>query len=312
MADELDKMEAEDRSALHEAMEQGMISVAKAGIVTRFKADTSILAACNPKMSRFDDYSSPMEQVNLPASLISRFDLFFMIKDVLDRTKDEAIAAHILRTHRSGELISQYKKKGKALDKKEQAEIDAIATPEIDPLLLRKYISYARQNIFPMLSSEALEAIGEFYVNLRDMGRKEGSYAATHRQLEGLVRLSEASARVRLSDTVEKEDAERAIMLVRASLKDVVTDPETGKIDYDIIATGMTHTQATNMKKILGIVKAKAKENDQVPVQDVLDEAKDHGIEPDKARELISRLEKTGELYMPRHGFLKPTQRDRE
>ncbi|MCX6798626.1 MAG: minichromosome maintenance protein MCM, partial [Candidatus Diapherotrites archaeon] len=314
MVDELDKMEAEDRSALHEAMEQGMISIAKAGIVTRFKTDTSILAACNPKLSRFDPYSPFIEQVNLPASLISRFDLFFMIKDVLDRTKDEAIADHILRTHKSGEIIAQYKKKGKALEKKDQEEIDAMAAPEIYPTLLRKYISYARQNVFPVLSKEAIETIGDFYVNLRDMGRKEGSYAATHRQLEGLVRLSEASARVRLSDTAEKEDAERAIRLVKASLSDVVTDPETGKIDYDIIATGITHSQVTNMKKILGIVKAKSREreNGTVPMQEVIEEAKLEGIDTDKARELIGRLEKTGDLYMPKHGQLKPTQRDKE
>ena len=124
MVDELDKMDAEDRSAMHEAMEQGMISVAKAGIVTRFKSDTSILAAANPKMSRFEQYTPFIEQINLPASLISRFDLFFMIKDVLDKTKDEAITAHILKTHKSGELISQYKKKGKILLKHDQDDIE--------------------------------------------------------------------------------------------------------------------------------------------------------------------------------------------
>ncbi len=309
MADELDKMDPEDRFALHEAMEQGMVSVAKAGIVTRFKADTSILAACNPKLSRFDQYTPFIEQINLPATLISRFDLFFMIRDVLDKTKDEAIAAHILRTHKSGEIISQYKKKGKALKKKEMEEIEAIAAPAIEPGLLGKYISYARQNIFPALCREAIAAISEFYVSLRDSGRKEGSYAATHRQLEGLVRLGEASARVRLSDIVEKQDAERAIRLMRASLSDVVTDPETGKIDYDIIATGVTHTQVTNMKKILNMVKSKARDVDAVPVQDVLDEAESEGISKDKARDLIAKLERKGELYRPRHDVLKPTQR---
>jgi replicative DNA helicase Mcm len=310
MADELDKMDPEDRYALHEAMEQGMISVAKAGIVTRFKAETSILAAANPKFSRFDQYTPFIEQVNLPPTLISRFDLFFMIKDVLDRTRDEAISAHILQIHKSGEIISQYKKKGKTLSKQQQQEIEEIAAPAIGPDLLSKYLSYARQNIFPALTDEAIATISDFYVNLRDLGRKEGSYTATHRQLEGLVRLSEASARVRLSDTAEKEDAERAIRLVKASLNDVVTDPETGKIDYDIIATGVTHTQITNMKKILGIVQNKAREMDAVPVQDVLTEAEAEGISKDKARDLIAKLEKNGELYRPRHDLLKPTQKE--
>ena len=310
MADELDKMDPEERSAMHEAMEQGRVSVAKAGIVTRFRADTSILAAANPKMSRFDRYRPFIEQVDLPATLISRFDLFFMIKDVLDKTRDEAIAAHILRTHKSGEIISQAKKKGKALKKEEEEEINAIAAPKIDPTLLGKYISYTRQNIFPTMTNESMAAIEEFYINLRDTGRKDESYAATHRQLDGLVRLSEASARIRLSDTVEKEDAERAIKLVRSSLKDVVTDPETGKIDYDIIATGQTHTQVTNMKKILQIVKGMAREMDAVPMQDVLSQAESEGIAKDRARDLIAKLEKKGELYRPRHDTLKPTMKE--
>ena len=309
MADELDKMAPEDRVALHEAMEQGMISVAKAGMVTRFRADTSILAAANPKFSRFDAFQPFIDQIEMPASLISRFDLFFMIRDVLDRTKDEQISEHILRTHKAGEIISQYKKKGKKLDIAQNDALKKIATPQIEIGLLRKFISFARQNSFPIMDNEAHSAINDFYMSLRDMGRKEGSYAATHRQLEGLVRLSEASARVRLSDVVEKKDAERAIRLVRASLQDLVTDPETGKIDYDIIATGQTHTQVTNMKKILNIVKGKTQDTDMVPVQDVLEEAKAENISEDKARDLIEKLEKKGELYKPRHGFLKPTNR---
>jgi len=309
MVDELDKMDPEDRSAMHEAMEQGMISVAKAGIVTRFKSDTSILAAANPKMSRFEPYTPFIEQINLPATLISRFDLFFMIKDVLDRTKDEAITAHILKTHKGGEMLSQSKKKGIALDKAVQDEINAISAPQIDPEMLGKYISFARQNIFPVMTKEAIQTISEFYIGLRDIGRKEGSYAATHRQLEGLVRLSEASARVRLSDEAGKEDADRAVRLVKASLSDVVTDPETGKIDYDIIMTGQTHTQVTNMRKILSIVREKAGEQDLVPLQEVLNEAEGAGINKDRARDLIAKLEKNGELYRPRHNFLKPTQK---
>lgn len=310
MVDEMDKMEAEDRSAMHEAMEQGMISVAKAGIVTRFKSDTSILAAANPKMSRFEQYTPFIEQINLPASLISRFDLFFMIRDVLDKTRDEAIAAHILKNHAAGEKVSQYRKKGKALTLKEKEESDS-ATPTITPDLLGKYISYARQKVFPILCDEASRVLHDFYIGLRDIGRKEGSYAATHRQLEGLVRLSEASARVRLSDTVEKRDAERAVKLVKASLGDLVTDPETGKIDYDIIMTGQTHTQVTHMREILSLVRKGVSEGqDMVPLQDVLNEAEGMGINKEKAKDLISKLEKNGELYSPRHNFLKPTHKE--
>ncbi|MBI5553216.1 MAG: minichromosome maintenance protein MCM, partial [Candidatus Diapherotrites archaeon] len=135
--DEFDKMDTEDRSAMHEAMEQGMISVAKAGMVTRFKTDTSILAAANPKYSRFDPYQPFIEQINLPPTLISRFDLFFMLRDVLDHKKDEEISMHILQTHRAGELMLQ-KIKGKDKEAKELEKLKERITPKISGELLKK------------------------------------------------------------------------------------------------------------------------------------------------------------------------------
>lgn len=310
MVDELDKMPSDERSALHEAMEQGTVSVAKAGIITRFKTDTSILAAANPKFSRFEQYEPLIEQIDLPPTLISRFDLFFMIKDVLDRTRDTEIASFILKTHQAGEKLLQVQLSGKKLKKKEEEQIKAFTQPVIEPDLLRKYISYARQKVFPILLKEAIETLAEFYVNLREKGKQEGSYAATHRQLEGLVRLSEASARVRLSNVVEKQDAERAIRLLKRSLKDVVTDPETGKIDIDLIIAGQTHTQLENMRKLLAIIKEKSKQQDNVPVDDVIAEASQFGLDREKVEDLLNKLERKGEIYKPRYGFVKPTQRD--
>jgi len=307
MVDEFDKMEKDDRSAMHEAMEQQQISVAKAGIVTKFKCDTSILAAANPKYSRFDPYQPFIEQIDLPASLISRFDLFFMIKDVLDRTKDLEIASHIVKTHRVGEIMLQNKKKGRSTTDKDIQMIKDQITPKISGDMLKKYISYARQNIFPILAEDSGRELTEFYVGLRDLGRKEGAYSATHRQLEGLIRLAEASARVRLSDVVERRDVERAIRLVKTSLQDLVTDPETGKIDIDIITSGQTHTTLTNLKKILGIIKEKAQELDMVPIEDVINEGKTTGMDADKVRDMLMKLQKSGDIYYPKHGFVKPT-----
>jgi replicative DNA helicase Mcm len=307
--DEFDKMETEDRSAMHEAMEQGMVSVAKAGIVTRFKTDTSILAAANPKYSRFDPFQPFIEQINLPPTLISRFDLFFMLRDVLDKTKDTEIANHILQTHRVGEIIRQQKHRKIKKSDDEVEEMKEKITPKIDSEMLKKYVAYARQKIFPAMTKKAIETISEFYVNLRESGRKEGAYAATHRQLEGLVRLSEASARVRLSDKATEEDAYRAIKLFKTSMQELVTDPETGKIDVDIITSGRTHTQLNNLKTILSIIKSKAQEIDSIPVEELIEEAKTQGIESETVREIIQKLEKTGDIYKPRHGFVKPTQK---
>ncbi len=307
MVDEFDKMETEDRSAMHESMEQQQISVAKAGIVTKFKTETSVLAAANPKYSRFDPYQPFMEQIDLPPSLISRFDLFFMIKDVLDRTKDAEIAGHILKSHRVGELIVERKSKGITKKTKEVEEMEELVTPKISGELLKKYISYARQQIFPVLTEQTMKDLSEYYLSLRDQGRKEGAYSATHRQLEGLIRLSEASARVRLCAAVERQDVERAIRLLRTSLQDLVTDPETGKIDIDIITSGQTHTMLSNMKKLLAFIKEKAQELDMVPLEEVMNEGKTIGMDAEKVRDILDKLDKSGDIYRPRHGFLKPT-----
>jgi len=309
IVDEFDKMDEDDRSAMHEAMEQEMISVAKAGIVTRFKTETSILAAANPKFARFDPFTPYMEQINLPPTLVSRFDLFFLIKDVLDRVKDEEIATHILMTHKAGEILIQEKKTGKKIKAKELEELEKIITPPIEPDLLKKYIAYARQHIAPILTEEATKAISEFYLNLRELGKKEGSYAATHRQLEGLVRLSEASARIRLNDKVEKEDAERAIRLVRASLQEVVVDPTTGKIDIDLITSGQPHSKIQNLRVVLNIIREKAREMDMVPVIDIVEEAATQGIEKDKVNDIINELKRRGEVYEKRHGFIDVTEK---
>jgi len=308
MADELDKMDPQDRSALHEAMEQGMISIAKAGIISRFKTDTSLLAAANPKYSRFDKFQPLLEQVELPASLISRFDLFFMIRDVLDRTMDQKISEHILKTHQSGEKLRSSKKTGKALSKEDKEHIDKITEPLISDTLLRKYIAYARQNCFPVMSQESMDRIGEFYDGLRDQGRGQGAYAATARQLEGLVRLAEASARVKLKNVVEIDDAEKAIMLVKRSLEDTVTDPETGKIDIDIVTSGSTHTKQNAISTTFRIIKDAMSEGiDMVPIEQVVAEAMEKGVSEDKVMSALGDLEKKGDIYKPRHHYVKPT-----
>lgn len=307
MIDEFDKMETEDRSAMHEAMEQGMVSVAKAGIVTRFKTETTILAAANPKFARFDQFRNFMEQIDLPPTLISRFDLFFMIFDVLDKKRDQEIANFILKTHQRGEAMLQHRFSSK--QKKQEGE-DTTAAPSIAHEVLRKYIAYARQNVFPVLTKESIQAISDYYVNLRDQGKSAGTYTATHRQLEGLIRLSEGSARIRLSDTVEIQDAERAIRLLRTSLQQLVTDKETGTFDIDIVTSGQSTSQTNKVKNVLGIVQQLSQEHDKVLIDMVFDEAGKVGIDRDKVREIIQQLKKSGDIYEPSHGVLKPVRKE--
>ncbi|MEI8364297.1 MAG: minichromosome maintenance protein MCM [archaeon] len=309
MIDEFDKMLPDDRSALHEAMAQGTVSVSKAGLYTKFKADTSILAAANPKYNRFDRYKNPIEQIDLPFSLISRFDLYFIIPDILDRGMDLSITKHILKTHR---LAQQYTgiEKNKSISKEELQIIEKEISPKIKPDLFKKYVAFARQNIIPVLSEEASNKILNYYVELRDLGRGKKSFTATPRQLEGLIRLSEASAKIKLKSIIDPEDAERAIRIFKTSLEQTATDKETGVIDIDILTTGQSQSERNFMKNITKLIRDLTVDGNPVPVSKVLELAVKENMPEERVREAISKLKKIGDLYEPRAGLLKVTEPD--
>ena len=236
MVDEFDKMDAEDRSAMHEALEQETVSIAKAGIVTSFKTETSVLAAANPKFGRFNAYKTLPEQIEVPSTLMSRFDLFFILQDLVDEKKDMDTVSAIIKTHKTGALLQ---KQGYSnLSEKDKTTLEKInTTPSLDVDLIRKYISYARLRVFPVLSENAGKILQKFFINLRQKSQG-GAVTVTFRQLEALIRLAEASARVRLSDKVLEEDVDRALRLYKKSMEQVGMDPETGEMDIDIITTG--------------------------------------------------------------------------
>ncbi len=306
--DEFEKIDPKDRAALHEAMEQQQISVAKAGIVTRFKAETSILAAANPKFGRFDPNENPLTQINIEPTILSRFDLMFIIRDVLDKKTDAEVAEHILKTHKAGEMRMQYEKGETELTIKEVEKAEEIVKPEIDIDLLRKYVAYARTHVFPVLTEEAMEEIKNFFVNFRALGKQKGTVPATARQLEALIRLAEASARVRLSQYVTREDAQRAIDLFKASLEQVLLDQSTGLPDIDIIVTGQTRTKREQIKLVLNIIRTECQEQDMVALDDIIELAKEYGIERDDVKEIVERLKRDGSIYEPRPGFFRPAE----
>ncbi|MDD4984032.1 MAG: minichromosome maintenance protein MCM, partial [Candidatus ainarchaeum sp.] len=297
MIDEFDKMNPEDRSAMHEAMEQETVSIAKAGIVSNFKTETSILAAANPKYGRFDQYKTIPEQIEIPPTLMSRFDLFFSIKDLLDEKKDRETVMSILKGHKTGELLSRMKQTD--LVKKDRDYLEKSSKPQINPDLLKKYISYARTKIFPILSDKAMDRLGKFFIDLRKKS-KDGRVTVTYRQLEALIRLSEASARVRLAPTVEIDDAERAIKLFRTSMEQVGMDPETGDMDIDIISTGQSHSQAVQMRNMLEVIKDWCKEHDSINLHKLMSEAEAKKIDKTKVQDYVSKLLRAGDVYEPK------------
>ncbi|OYR49749.1 LAGLIDADG family homing endonuclease [Halorubrum sp. Ea8] len=308
--DELDKMDSSDRSAMHEGLEQQKISVSKAGINATLKARCSLLGAANPKYGRFDQYEPIGEQIDLEPALISRFDLIFTVTDSPDPEHDSRLAKHIIKTNYAGELNTQREELASSEFTSDQvAEVTQEVAPEIDAELLRKYIAHAKRSCYPTMTEEAKELIEEFYVDLRSKGADEDApVPVTARKLEAMVRLAEASARLRLSDTVEREDADRATDIVESCLKDIGVDPETGQFDADVVETGTSKSQRDRIKNIKGLIADIEEEYQEgAPVEEVLDRAGEIGMDPGKAEQEIEKLRTKGEVYEPKQGHLRTT-----
>jgi replicative DNA helicase Mcm len=288
MIDEMDKMNKEDRDSMHEAMEQQCVSISKANIQATLRAEASVLAAANPKFGRFDPFMTIAEQIDMPPSLINRFDLIFPIKDLPEKEKDIAMSGFILRLHQN------------------KAENKVI--PDIDTKLLRKYVAYARQNVFPKLTDEAVKEIQAYYVKMRSSGTDvEGikSVPISARQLEAIIRMSESSAKVRLSTKVEPEDARRAIDLIQHCLMEIAIDKETGKIDIDKISSGITASERGKLVGVKEIINdLEHKIGKVIPIDDIIKEAEERGISSDKVEDSIEKLKRSGDIFEPRRGFI--------
>ncbi|WP_435360170.1 LAGLIDADG family homing endonuclease [Haloarchaeobius sp. DFWS5] len=301
---------SEDRSAMHEALEQQKISVSKAGINATLKSRCSLLGAANPKYGRFDQYEPIGEQIELEPALISRFDLIFTVTDNPNPDKDRDLAEHIINTNYAGELHTQQTNMtNHDVDPAEVERMTEKVDPDIDPDLVRKYIAYSKQHCYPRMTEEAREAIRDFYVDLRSKGQDEDApVPVTARKLEALVRLSEASARMRLSDTVEAEDADRVITIVRECLQNIGVDPETGEFDADVIETGTSKSQRDrikNLKQLIGDIEEDY--DDGAPVDVVMERADEIGMDHSKAEHEIEKLKQKGEVYEPRTDHLRTT-----
>ncbi len=300
--DELDKMEADDRSSMHEAMEQQTISIAKAGIMATLKSRCALLGAANPKFGRFDRYEPIAKQINMPPALLSRFDLIFILTDEPLVSRDTAIAEHILKAHYAGELA--LRKDSIINSGISQKEINAameVIQPVIESEMLRKYIAYTKRNIFPIIQDDARKQLIDFYLGLRKQGEDPNSpVPVTARQLEALIRLAEASSRVRLSNEITTEDTSRVIRIVMASLKQVMTDPETGKLDSDIINVGITKNQRDRIKILKEIIRELQDEHNGVaPIEEIISRADESGIKKDDVERAIEALKASGEIYEP-------------
>jgi len=285
MIDELDKMAKEDGWAMHEALEQQTVTISKANIQATLRCETTVLAAANPKFGRFDPYETVANQIDLAPTLINRFDLIFPIKDIPDAKKDEKLASFMLELHQNN-----------------------IETPPLTTEFLRKYIAYARKNIVPKLTDGAIEELKEYFIKMRasaGTGASARVVPISARQLEGLVRLSEASAKLHLRDKVLKKDAKKAVELLDYCLRQVAMDEETGQIDIDRIATSMPASQRNKIITVKEIIAdLENKVGKVVPIEDIVKGSQSKGLTESEIEDIIQKLKKSGDIFEPRHGFI--------
>ena len=270
--DELDKLSIEELQSLHEAMEQQTITIDKANIHATLRTETSILAAANPKFGRWDKMKSIVDQMDLPPTIVNRFDLIFVLIDEPNPQQDETIV---------NELLKGLKEEKKA---------------PLDKDLLRKYIIYAKK-IEPQWTTAALDIVKDFYIKLRSSSG-EDTIPITTRQLMSIIRIAEASAKIRLSPVVTEDDVNLAKELLLYSLKEVGINPENNRLDIDIIMSGISSTQRQKLSKVLDIIKDLQKDfPDGIPLNEILNESKKYNLEEEKVKETIDKLLKEGYIY---------------
>ena len=278
--DEFDKMKDEDRSALHEVMEQQTASIAKGGIVATLNARTSILAAANPMYGKYDPFKNITENVNLPIPLLTRFDLIFVVRDQPSKEKDEKIAKHIIDLHTP-----------QGIDNRSL----------IDSETLTKYVSFAKR-VDPILTKEAETKILEYYLKMRNVESDE-MITVTPRQLEGLIRLATARARLLLKNKVEEEDAQRAIDLLQNMFEDAGIDVNTGKVDLGVLQ-GKPRSEVSKMQLFMDILKGLEGEPKKPVDEKTLYEelGKTEKFTEDDARNMVRKMARDASIYESKPG----------
>ncbi|MGI0091269.1 MAG: minichromosome maintenance protein MCM [Nitrososphaerales archaeon] len=281
--DEFDKMRDEDRSALHEVMEQQTASVAKGGIIATLNARTSILAAANPVDGKYDPYKNILDNVALPIPLLSRFDLIFIIRDEADPAKDETIARHIL-------------------DMRSKSSFPV--APPIEFELLKKYIIYAKK-LDPEFTEEASSRLSDYYIKLRRQASPD-QMSVTPRWLEGMIRLSIARARLLLHPRVSEDDALHSINLVDRMLNTVAVDQATKKVDVGVLYNkpisekGLREAALDVFKRLTG--DAKQPVEDKAFYEEMEKTAK---FTKDQAEKVFQDMWKSGVIFEVRAHFFK-------
>lgn len=297
--DEIDKVPEDAVSSLHGALESQKVRVNKAGINTELSSRAALLAAGNPEEGRFDPYRPRAQQIDLGPTLMSRFDLMFMVSDSPDPDEDRDVVQHQRRARRA----AAKEELGATLTTEERDSVE----PAIPKDVLRAYIAYAKETVTPYLpdtNGEAAQYLEDEFMKLRMANSEEedNPVPVTFRKVEAIQRLAEASARVRLSNEVEKKDVDRAVSLVRKSMRQVGVDPETGKFDADVVETGSSKTQRDRRRQVESIIE-EHDEQGGVTVEEIADIMK---RDEEKIEHAVQNLKDQGDIYDKGDGELRP------
>jgi replicative DNA helicase Mcm len=282
--DEFEKMKPEDRTALHEMMEQQTCTIAKGGIYATLNARTAILAACNPVLGRYNPFQNLTENIGtLPIPLLSRFDLIFVFRDQPSPAEDERLATHVLAVHSKKTYTTP---------------------PPIEFSLLKKYLAYAKK-ISPNLTKEAVERLKDYYLGLRRAGGTEESIPPTPRTLEALIRVATARARILLREEVTEEDALAAISLMNKMVEDVLTDASTKKTDFGI-QLGKPAGEARNLRAAMDIFKTlEGTEKKPVERKVFKEELVKSKFSDEDAEKMIRTMFREGMVYESKPGYIR-------
>jgi replicative DNA helicase Mcm len=282
--DEFEKMKPEDRTALHEMMEQQTVTIAKGGIYATLNARTAILAACNPVLGRYNPFQNLTENIGtLPIPLLTRFDIIFVFRDQPSPAEDERLATHILAVHSKRSYTTP---------------------PPIEFSLLKKYITYCKR-VNPSLTKGAVDRLREFYLELRKAGGAEDSIPPTPRTLEAMIRIATARARVLLRDEVTEEDALAAIALMNRMVEDVLTDATTKKTDFGI-QLGKPVGETKNIRAAMEVLKSlEGTEKKPVERKAFKEELMKAKFSDEDAEKMIRTMFREGMVYESKPGFIR-------
>lgn len=293
--DELDKFEKEEQRDLNTVLEHGMIPVRKAGINRDFHARVPIVASLNPKYGRFDRYEPYPKQLNVPADFLSRFDLIFMMLDEPNEDKDEM----------TGDHITNIWKKATEVHQEEFHDVAEITVkwgkdrymPEISIDMMRKWIHEAKK-IKVRITEECRKVLIDYFLQIRksQSGDPDAAIPIAWRTLDGMMRQLICQTRLRHGKVTEMRDVERVKALVQESFK-VMIDPATGKMDSDIISTGIGKSQRDRIRVLKEVIRELQDEmKSAAPLNDIVERAVEAGMKKDDVEDMIHKLKTAGEL----------------